>query len=352
MAFLSELHYRDTIATQTGVPEYVEIALSPADMGRLSDFQIATYRSDGTLRDVLRLSDYPAEEDPATGWFIVHVATTLTATDHLGAASQPEAVALIDAGQVPPVQAFYDIAGGTTGIAALSGPAAGETSVTIAAATGQSIQFDVYGNRLDGPVSPGEAVICLTAGTMIETLDGARPVETLREGDLVITHDNGAQPLRMVHSRRIGRAQLQSDRRFWPVRIGKGALGFGLPERDLLVSQQHRMLFQHIRVSLMFGEEAVFVRAKSLSAGMDRIAIDCTLRDVTYFHLVFDRHEVIYAEGAPTESFHPGPEGLAALDPEARAELFAIFPELRTGCAGWQPDYQTLRSWELLAAVA
>lgn len=51
---------------------------------------------------------------------------------------------------------------------------------------------------------------------------------------------------------------------------------------------------------------------------------------VTYMHLMLDRHEVIYANDAATESFFPGDEGLGALSDRARQEVFDLFPELRS----------------------
>jgi hypothetical protein len=96
----------------------------------------------------------------------------------------------------------------------------------------------------------------------------------------------------------------------------------------------------------------VLVRAKSLAEELPGVLVDAERKAVTYFHLVFDAHEIIHAEGAATESFHPGAEEIAALDEEARSELHTIFPELRLGARREEADYLTLRSWELLAAVA
>jgi len=225
-------------------------------------------------------------------------------------------------------------------------------STTIAAASGQSIQFDVYGNRVDGNITEGSSIICLVNGTLIETIHGPVPVEELEVDDMIVTFDSDPQPIRMIHLRKIGSEELRQNRKLWPVCIQKGALGFGLPMRNLYVSPQHRMLYQHIRIPLMFGEDAVFVRAKSLAASFEEIYVDSSISEITYFHLVFDQHEVIYAEGAPTESFHPGPEGIAALDAEAREELFTIFPHLRYGNESHADAFRTLRSWELMTIVA
>ena len=87
------------------------------------------------------------------------------------------------------------------------------------------------------------------------------------------------------------------------------------------------MLFQGYRAELLFGESEVLVAAKHLIDGMDVTQDEG--EKVTYIHMLFDQHEVIYAEGAATESFHPGDIGFSAVGDAAREELFAIFPELR-----------------------
>ncbi|SLN38166.1 Hint domain-containing protein [Roseisalinus antarcticus] len=352
MAFVSEIHYRTSVADGAGVPDYVEVTVSAAEMSRLADFRVATYQADGSLAQIVELSSVTSVEDPATGFHVFEVPVRVTEADFGGSTNEAEAVALVDGGARAPVLSFHDIGVGTSGTTALDGPAAGATSVKIPPASGDTIQFDAYGNRLDGPMTRDSSVICLTEGTLIETPGGERPIETLWIGDLVRTVDNGDQPIRMIHARRLFGTAFRRARHLWPVRIGKGAMEFGLPRRDLWVSPQHRMLFSHIRIGLMFEEDAVLVRAKSLAASMDRVHVDSALAEVTYYHLVFDRHELIRAEGAATESFHPGEEGLASLDGAALAELYEIFPDLRRGVARPEADYMTLRSWELMAAVA
>ncbi len=170
---------------------------------------------------------------------------------------------------------------------------------------------------------------CFAAGTMIETVDGPRAVETLAEGDLVRTLDHGLQPVRWVGARRLSAAELAAAEKLRPIRIRAGALGPGTPRADLLVSQQHRVLVRSRIAQRMFGTDEVLVAARQLCqlAGID-IAED--LAAVEYVHILFDRHEVVISNGAATESLYTGPEALKSVGPAARAEILALFPELAT----------------------
>ncbi len=113
-----------------------------------------------------------------------------------------------------------------------------------------------------------------------------------------------------------------------PIHIKAGSLGNGLPMSDMQLSPQHRILMSDYKSRLYFGHEEVFVPAKSLIN-------DTGIRQVTqyeetyYYHIMFDKHEVIYANGVETESLHPGHLAKDGLDGKARDELFEIFPELR-----------------------
>ncbi|MFV0513936.1 MAG: Hint domain-containing protein [Jhaorihella sp.] len=170
-----------------------------------------------------------------------------------------------------------------------------------------------------------ENIICFTPGTTIATASGPRPIESLVPGDLIVTRDNGLQPLRWV-----GRRTVPARGRFAPVEIGAALHGGSAP---LLVSPQHRLLWAGSRAQMLFGEDEVFVAARHL---LDHPAVCCRRGgDVTYLHLMLDRHEVIFANGAPTESFYPGDAALTALSGPARHEMFALFPHLRSHSGGF-----------------
>lgn len=170
-----------------------------------------------------------------------------------------------------------------------------------------------------------ENIICFAAGTRIETDRGGRAIEDIAVGDLVLTRDNGLQPVRWT-----GRRSVPGKGRFAPIRIASGKLG---ALRDLLVSPQHRLLLSGYQASLLTGQTEVLAAAVHLRD--DRHIRRAPCPTVTYVHLMFDQHEIIYAEGVASESFFPGSLGLEALAEPARDELFALFPELRSGCGGF-----------------
>ncbi|CUK05293.1 hypothetical protein RUE5091_02701 [Ruegeria denitrificans] len=173
----------------------------------------------------------------------------------------------------------------------------------------------------------GSGMPCFTSDTRILTRNGERPIQTLRTGDLIPTLENREQPIRWIGHRRFSRSALQTNPRLWPIRILAGALGNGLPKRDLLVSRQHRMLVQSKIAERMFDTPEVLIPAIKLTV-LPGIFVDETVPEIEYFHLLFDDHQVIFAENAPTESLFTGIEALKALGADARREIFEIFPEL------------------------
>ena len=112
-----------------------------------------------------------------------------------------------------------------------------------------------------------------------------------------------------------------------PVKIRAGALGANLSSSDLLVSQQYRILVSSKVVPRMFDTGEVLVSAKSL-IGIDGIEICKDLKAITYYHILFVEHQVVLANGAPTESLLPGPQAMVLMGNEAKSELLAIFRRL------------------------
>ncbi|MDQ7263146.1 Hint domain-containing protein [Paracoccus sp. PS-1] len=180
------------------------------------------------------------------------------------------------------------------------------------------------------------AFICFRHGTLILTQRGQVPVEALRIGDMVVTRDHGAQPLRWIGSKPVESALLRAFEKMRPVRIRAGALGSGLPSRDLYVSQQHRILVSSKIAERICGAAEVLVAAKHLT-GIKGIELVDDCEALTYYHLLFDRHEIVCSEGALTESLFTGPEALKSVSPEARAEILALFPGLLSESGAREP---------------
>ena len=166
-------------------------------------------------------------------------------------------------------------------------------------------------------------VICFAAGTGIRTPSGERLIESLKVGDWVSTADNGAKRIRWIGARTLGAAELTALPHLRPVHIARGVLG---NERALTVSPQHRMLIDGASVDMAFGEREMFAPAKALTGRQGVTAGG--IRPVTYMHLLFDDHEVLWANGARAESLHPGDEAFRSLTNAGRDEVLEIFPEL------------------------
>ena len=193
---------------------------------------------------------------------------------------------------------------------------------------------------------PTAPFACFTPGTMIDTADGRVAVENLTVGCMVLTRDHGHQPIRWIGSKQLDAATLRNNPALQPILIGQGALGRNEPDRDMMVSRQHRMLVSGWRVELLFGCGDALVKAAHL-LGLAGVKA-AELATVTYVHIMFDHHEVVLADGAWSESFQPGEHGLSGLDTGQRDELFTVFPELRSSADIVQFDaaFQTLKAYE------
>ena len=197
-----------------------------------------------------------------------------------------------------------------------------------------------------------EVVICFTPGTTIATRRGEIPVQQIKVGDLVVTRDNGLQPVRWVGRRNLGRDNLLRTPGFNPVRIKAGAFGEGVPQRDMMVSPNHRMLVASETAEVMFSEREVLVAAKHL-VGLDGVET-VTPDKVSYIHMLFDNHEVVFADGTWAESFQPGAHSMAGIQSEQRSEILSLFPELDAadGMSNFVAARRSLRAHEAQLLVS
>ena len=249
-------------------------------------------------------------------------------------------------GQGPaPARATYEVTGQPGNVPILSGSlvdANGPTAISNIDSTDRFFTADfvapngvteitirftdtiVSGNATDFDLDNVSLIACFVKGTHIETIHGQMPVEQLKSGMMIKT-PKGHNKLKTCYKSKLDSIDLVNPK-LLSVRIQKGALGDGLPTRNLLVSRQHRMLVRSKICRRMFGTDEVLVPAIRLTE-LDYVEIE-DATEVEYYHLIFDTHEIIFAEGSPTESFFMGPVALQTLPPEARQEMEALFPEI------------------------
>ncbi|CUJ96986.1 hypothetical protein RUE5091_01738 [Ruegeria denitrificans] len=204
-------------------------------------------------------------------------------------------------------------------------------------ANGFNTGYSLFGERADSDP------LCFAQGAMIACPDGPRPIESLQVGDQVLTMDSGAQPIRWI-----GRRTMAAIGKFAPIRIQAGVLG---AVETFEVSPQHRLLLQGAEVELQFASPQVFAAAKHLVDGHG-ISVR-TGGEVEYFHLLFDDHQIIWANGVASESLLLGKAGIATLDEESVMEIQTLFPEIDvTSGQGHHSARPILKSFEatLLAA--
>ena len=165
-------------------------------------------------------------------------------------------------------------------------------------------------------------VVCYAPSTMIDTPDGPVPVEDLQPGDFVQTIDHGPQPLRWTRSADHAIDGARGDD--CPVLIAAGALGAGLPARDLVVSPQHRILVgAQNQLEDIFLEDTL-VPAKAL-CGLVGIRRMRGKTKITWIHFALDRHELVLAFGCISESLLLGPMVVNGLTKTEQAELKQLF---------------------------
>lgn len=173
----------------------------------------------------------------------------------------------------------------------------------------------------------GAGVICFAAGTLIDCESGQKRVEDIWPGDKVQTKDDGLQEVLWTGSKRMSGARLYAMPELRPIRIAAGALGLDRPQPDLLVSPQHRVLVQGKQAELLFNTPEVLVAAEDL-VNDDTVLVDYEIREISYYHVMTERHQVVFANGVETESFHPANTLLSSVEENQLQALLEIEPGL------------------------
>ena len=174
---------------------------------------------------------------------------------------------------------------------------------------------------------PAGGLICFTPGTLLATPNGPQPIQSLGQGDRVLTRDNGAQQVLWSGHRRMTGARLHAMPHLRPIRFRRDAMGLDRPDLDLLVSPQHRMLVKGAAAQALFNTPEVLVAAEDL-VNDHSITVDHSMREVTYIHVLLGQHNVIWANGLETESFHPANAALDSIEAGQRDGLLQMLPNL------------------------
>lgn len=169
--------------------------------------------------------------------------------------------------------------------------------------------------------------VCFVAGSLVETPQGPRAIETLSPGDLVLTGDGYDKPIKWVGRRNLNAADLAQNPHLAPVEIAPDAIAPGVPSRAVRVSPQHRIALGTGASGIALEAGAVLAPALYLTE-REGIQTDAGSDGVDYVHILLDTHEVVNVAGLWSETLFLGDTTLAALSNKASGEITQIFPQL------------------------
>ena len=180
---------------------------------------------------------------------------------------------------------------------------------------------------LDEVEEDPKGVICFTPGTLIDTPSGQIDVANLAPGDKVQTMDNGVSEILWLGTKSVSGARLRAMPDLLPIRLRAGSLDKDVPDPGLLVSPDHRIVLKGSRASELFGSEEVLVCARDL-VNDHSIIRDHSVSTVEYIHMMLPQHEIVFANGVATESFHPANASFAAMSEVEVEQLRFSLPSL------------------------
>ncbi len=300
--------------------DFIEVVV---DAGTdVSGVFVTVYNSDGTIRTVNALETLAA----TVGGKDIYVISTVDSSTFNGL-NKMGAVALSDGGATP--LQFISFDDGAP-VVATEGVADGLTSDQIGGAgAGESLETTDGGSSYQTQTSPNKGTIpCFLKGTLIVTPKGQVAVEDLQAGDWVVSPQGTRLQVLTVLVRKVGVAQAMLTPSLRPVCIQAGAMGAGLPRRDLYLSRQHRVLINSKAAKRMFERDAVLVSAHHLLS-MEDVKVAPLTGEIEYFHLLLEAHGVVMAHGVGCESFLVAPISMGAISDEARVRVERIFPDAK-----------------------
>jgi hypothetical protein len=160
-------------------------------------------------------------------------------------------------------------------------------------------------------------------GTKVATPDGERAIEMLRAGDFVLTQDSGPQPLRWIGMRHYSGAELYLRPHMRPLRISHAVSG-----GDLVISPLQKLVLNSPHAARLFWDQEVLVTARDIETPHPLGVVDLNMREVTYFQLAFETHQIWFANGIAVDSFHPVYADWQQLGREHQEAFETCFPEV------------------------
>lgn len=168
-------------------------------------------------------------------------------------------------------------------------------------------------------------ILGLEGSASIRLPCGARRVENVRPGDLIVTRDNGLQPVRMVWTRTVSATELAADPSLAPVRLKPRAIGPMMPQRDLLLAGAHRVLVPGYRLADIPDSRCCLIAARDIAEVSDVAFVDKSQDEITFYNLVFDDHQVFAANGLPVESYLPSKAAINQLGDDVSRNIAELF---------------------------
>lgn len=165
-------------------------------------------------------------------------------------------------------------------------------------------------------------------GANVRTPFGARRIEMVRPGDLIVTRDNGLLPVKMIWKHTVSAVELAKSPDLAPICLSPRAIGPMMPTRPLRIAPGHMALIPGYRIADVADNMSYLMSIDAVAAPNDAAYVDRSDEEITYYNLIFEDHQIFCVDGLPIESLRPTPKIVALMDVETREELLELFPNL------------------------